>query len=43
VFVRGDHLYSCALGVTFERQLIKNKGICDFGVQLGTLELHESP
>jgi hypothetical protein len=23
--------------------MIKNKGICDFGMELGTLELHESP
>ena len=33
IYVKGDHLYSCPLGVYFERQMIKNKGICDVGLK----------
>jgi hypothetical protein len=43
LYVKGDHLYSCALSVGFEKQLIKNKGLCDVSLRFHPPQLHESP
>ena len=34
IYVKGDYLYKAKLKINFERQMIKNKGICDIGLKI---------
>ena len=43
VYVKGDHLYACSASVFNERQMIKNKSICDLALSLRAPALLESP
>ncbi len=43
VYVKGDHLYSSRVSVFNERQMIKNKSICEVALTLQPPSLLESP
>lgn len=43
IYVKGDYLYKATAQVYYERQMIKSKGICDFGLTIENSQLMESP
>ena len=43
VYIKGDYLYKATAKVSFERQMIKSKGICDMGLAVENSQLLESP
>lgn len=43
VYVKNDHLYTAKATFYYEKQLIKNKGICDIHLQVDIPSIQESP
>lgn len=43
MYVKSDQFYTCQVHVLYERQLFKNKGLCDIGMEFDSPIMHESP
>lgn len=43
MYVKADHLYTSKAKIYYERQMIKNKSICDTGLSIQDSDIVESP